>query len=105
MTEFFDFFEEMDQHFLKKKKKLSSDKRSFIFCSAKRSDGRKMLVKCPNKLNAAGYLDILKNYQEKKHFLHIIFKQDNAPVHKSKIGNFLQEKEWRVWNGQHTVRV
>ena len=31
------------------------------------------------------------------HFLDIIFQQDNAPVHKSKIiGNFFQENEWKV---------
>ena len=58
-----------------------------------RSDGRKMLIKCPNKLKAAGYLEFLKNY-EKIYFRDIIFQQDNAPVHKSKtIGNFLQEKD------------
>ena len=31
------------------------------------------------------------------HFLDIIFQQDNAPVHKSKImGSFFQEKDWKV---------
>ena len=31
------------------------------------------------------------------HFLDIIFQQDNALVHKSKIiGNFFRENEWRV---------
>ena len=43
------------------------------------------------------YLEILKIYEEKMHFLDIIFQQDNAPVHKSKIiGNFFQENEWKV---------
>ena len=32
------------------------------------------------------------------HFLDIIFQQDNAHVHKSKIiGNFYQENEWQVF--------
>ena len=66
-----------------------------MFWGAIRSDERKFLVKCPNKLNAVGYLEILKNY-EQKNFLDIIFQQDNAPVHKSKIiGNFFRENEWK----------
>ena len=73
----------------KNTKNLSSDK-SLMFWGAIRSDGRKLLVKCPNKLNAVGYLEILKIY-EKVYFLDIF--QDNAPVHKSMIiGNFVQEK-------------
>ena len=76
---------------------LSSDKRSLMFWGAIQSDGRKWLVTCPNKLNAVGYLEILKIYEEKMHFLDLIFQQDNAPVHKSKIiGNFFQENEWEV---------
>ena len=96
-TESLEFFEEMEPDFLKKNtKNLSSDKRSLMFWGAIRSDGRKLLVKCPNKLNAVGYLEILKIY-EKRHFLDLIFQQDNALVHKSKIiGNFFQENEWEV---------
>ena len=41
----------------KNTKYLSSDKRS-IFLGAIQSDGRKLLIKCPNKLNAVGYLEI-----------------------------------------------
>ena len=68
-----------------------------MFWGAIRSDGRKLLVKCPNKLNAVDYWEILKSYKEKMHFLDIFFQQDNAPVHKSKIiGNFFQENEWEV---------
>ena len=64
---------------------------------ALRSDGRKSLVKCPNKLSAVGCLEILKIYEEKLHFLDIIFQQDNAAVRKSKIiGNFFQENERKV---------
>ena len=56
-----------------------------------------MLVKCPNKLSAVGCLEILKIYEEKLHFLDIIFQQDNAAVRKSKIiGNFFRENEWKV---------
>ena len=74
-------------------KNLSSDKRSpLMFWGAIRSDERKLLVKCPNELNAVGYREILKIYEEKIYFLDIIFQQDNAPVHKSKIiGNFFLE--------------
>ena len=68
-----------------------------MFWGAIRSDGRKLFVKCPNKLNAVGYLEILKNYEEKMHFLDLIFQQGTAPVHKSKIiGNFFPENEWEV---------
>ena len=91
------FFPEMERDFLKNTKKLNSDERSLMFWGAIRSDGRKLLVKCPNKLNAIGYLEILKIYEEKMHFLDLIFQQDNAHVHKSKIiGNFFQENEWEV---------
>ena len=68
-----------------------------MFLGAIQSEGRKLLVKCPNKLNALGYFEILKIYEEKVHLLDIIFQQDNAPVHKLKIiGNFFQENEWKV---------
>ena len=68
-----------------------------MFRGAIQSDGWKLLVKCSNKLNAVGYLEILKFYEEKMHFLDLIFQQDNAPVQKSKIiGNFFQENEWEV---------
>ena len=87
-------FEEMDEISWKKQ---SSDKRSLMFWGAIRSDGRKLLVKCPNKLNAVGYLEIFKIYEEKMHFLETIFQQNNAPLHKLKfIGNFFQENEWKV---------
>ena len=42
-------------------------------------------------------MEILKIYEEKMYFQDLIFQQDNAPVHKSKIiGNFFQENEWEV---------
>ena len=92
-TELPEIFEVMERDFLKNTKNLSSDKRSLLFSGAIRSDGRKLLVKCPNKLNAVGYFEILKIYKEKIHFLDIIFQQDNAPVLKSWIiGNFFQKK-------------
>ena len=48
------------------------------------------------KLKAVGYLEILKNHEEKLHFLDVIIQQGNAPVHKSKInGDFYQKNEWR----------
>ena len=68
-----------------------------MFWGEIRSNGRKLLVKCPNKLYAVGYLEILTIYEEKNAFPGHIFQQDNAPVHKSKIiGNFIQENEWKV---------
>ena len=47
---------------------LSSDKRSLMFWVSIRSDGRKLLVKCPNRLIAVGFLKILKIYEEKNAF-------------------------------------
>ena len=68
-----------------------------MFWGAIRSDGRKLLVKCSNKQSAVGYWEILKIYEEDMHFLDLIFQQDNAPVHKSKIiVNFFQEDELEV---------
>ena len=49
----------------KNTKNLSSDKRSLMFWGAIRLNGQKLLVKCPNKLNAVGYLEILKIYEKK----------------------------------------
>ena len=49
----------------KNTKNLSSDKRSFMFWGAIQSNGGELLVKCPNKLNAVGYLKTLKIYEEK----------------------------------------
>ena len=96
MTEWLEIFEEMERDFFKKTKNFSLDKRSLMFCSAKRSDGRILLVKCSNKLNAVGNLEILKNHEEKTHFMDFIFEHDNAPVQKSKIiGIFFQENEWK----------
>ena len=80
-TEMLEFFEEMERDFLKKYKKFFY-KQSLMFWSATRSGGRKLLVKCPNKLNAVGYLEMLKIY-ETMHFLNLILQQDKAPVHKS----------------------
>ena len=56
-----------------------------------------MLFKCPKKLNAVDYSNILNNYGEKMHFQNLIVNQDNASAHKSKIIDiFFQEKEWNV---------
>ena len=105
-TELLEFFRRNGTRFLEKSSKnLSSDKRSVMFWGAIRSDGRKLLFKCPNKLNAVGYLQILKIYQEKLHFLDLIFQQDNAPVHKSKITISSKKTSGRYWNGQHTVQI
>ena len=68
----------MERDFKKNTKNLSSDKQSLMFWGAIRSDGRKLLVKCQNKLSAVGYLEILKIYEEKMHFLDLIYQQDNA---------------------------
>ena len=95
----FRVFRRNGTRFLEKKntKNSSSDKRSLMFWGAIQSDVRKLLVKCPNKQNAVGYLEILKIYEEKMHLVDLIFQQDNAPVHKSiSIGNFFQENEWEV---------
>ena len=94
-TELLAFFEEMEREFLKKN--LSSDKRSLMFWGAIRSDGRKILFKCPNKLSTDRYLESMKSHKKWKKFLDIFFQQDNAPVHKLKtIGNFFQGNECKV---------
>ena len=78
-------------------KKVTTDRRSLMFWGAIRSDGREMLVKCPNTLTSSSYLDILKDYNEKLHFPGLVFQQDNAPTHKASIiKNFFSENEWEV---------
>ena len=76
---------------------MTTERRSLMFWGAIRSDGRKLLVKCPNTLTSSSYLDILKDYNEKLHFPGLVVQQDNAPTHKASIiKNFLREKEWEV---------
>ena len=73
----------------------STDRRSIVYWGAIRSDGRKILVKCPNTLNS--YLDILNRYNEKLHFPGLVLQQDYAPVHTASIiKNFSLENEWQV---------
>ena len=75
----------------KNAKNVTTDRRSLMFWGAIRSDGRKMLVKCPHTLTSSSYLDILKDYNEKLQF------QQNAPTHKASfIKNFFCENEWKV---------
>ena len=59
-------------------KSVTTDRRSLMFWGAIGSDGRKMLVKCPNTLTSSSYLDILKDNNEKVHFPGLVFQQDNA---------------------------
>ena len=70
----------------------STDRRSMMYWGAIRSDGRKMLVKCPNTLNSISYLDILNRYNEKMHFPGLVFQQDNAPVHTYQLEKFFSLK-------------
>ena len=78
-------------------KNVTTGRRSVMFWGAIRSDGRKMLVKCPNTLTSSSYFDILKDYNEKLHFPGLVFQQDNAPIHKASIiKNFFRENEWEV---------
>ena len=68
-----------------------------MYWGAVRSDGKKMLVRCPNNMKRADYLEILQKYEEKMHFPGLIFQHDNAPVHKARIiQQFLAEKKWEV---------
>ena len=76
---------------------MTTDRRLLMFWCAIRSDGRKMLVKCPNTLTSRSYLDILKDYNKKLHFPGLVFQQDNAPTHKASIIKiFFRENEWEV---------
>ena len=60
------FMEEMERDFVTKTKQIiCSDKNSIMLWGTIQSNERKLLVKCPNKLNAVGYLEILKNHEEK----------------------------------------
>ena len=53
---------------------------------------KKIACYVSKQANRCRLFGILKNYEEKKHFLDIIFQQDNAPVHKSKIIGFFSKK-------------
>ena len=75
---------------------MCSDNRPLMLWGAIQSYERKLLVKCSNKLNSVGYSEIFKFYDEKKHFLDIIFQQVNVPVHKSKIMGSFFSKTKRV---------
>ena len=106
--ELLEFFDEMEWDFLKKNtKNLSSDKRSLMFRGAIRSNGRKLLVKCPNKLYAVGYLEILTIYEEKMHFLDIFFNKIMLLcINRRRLSAILSKKtSGRYWNDQHTVLI
>ena len=76
---------------------IRTDKRSMMFWGAIRSDGRKMLIKCPATLNSYGYLEILKQYDRHLNIPDLVFQRDNAPVHKSEVvRNFLAQEQWEV---------
>ena len=67
--------------FAPKTPKDKADKRSMIFWGAIRSDGKKMLIKCPTTLNSYGYLEILKQCDRQLNIPDLVFQQDNATVH------------------------
>ena len=76
---------------------IRTDKRSMMFWGAIRSDGRKMLIKCPATLNSYGYLEILKQYDRHLNIPDLVFQQDNAPVHKSEVvRKFLAQEQWEL---------
>ena len=76
---------------------LSTDKKSMMFWGAIRSDGRKMILKCPATFNSYGYLAISKQYDRHLIITDLGFQQDNAPVHKTEVvRNFLSQKRWEV---------
>ena len=64
---------------------VSTDKRSMMFWVVIRSDGRKMLIKCPATLNSYGYLEISKQNDRHLNIPDLVFQQDNAPIHKSEV--------------------
>ena len=90
----------------KNTKNLSSDKPLLMFWGAIRSDGRKLRVKCPNKLNAVGYLEILKIYEEKMHSWTLFFSKIMLQCINRKLSIISSKKtSGRYWNGQHTVEI
>ena len=75
----------------------NTDKRSLMFWGAIRSDGRKMLIRCPATLNSSGYVEILEKYDRNLHLPDIVPQHDNAPIHRSReVSNYLSEKKWDV---------
>ena len=91
-------FRKKNEKFLPKNtRNMVSDKRSLMFWGAVRFDGRKMLVKCPNRMKSTDYLEILQKFDEKLNIPGLIFQQDNAPIHKSQIvGQFFEQRRWNV---------
>ena len=72
--ELLEFFEEIEQD-ISKKNTLSLVKRSLMFRGAVRSDGRKMFVRCPSKLNPAGHWEFRKITEEKCIFWTLFFNK------------------------------
>ena len=50
-----------------------------------KEDGTKVLIRCPDRLNANGYNDVLKKGLLQIYGRNDIFQQDNTPCHKSKV--------------------
>ena len=58
---------------------------SLMVWGAIKEDGTKVLISCPDLLNANGYNNVLKKDLLQIYGRNDIFQQDNAPCHKSRV--------------------
>ena len=75
-------------------KSVSSDKRSVMFWGAISYSGRKILLKCPSRMNSQDYLRILELIKDE--FFQdpeMSYQDDNCPIHRSQVVN-----EWFRYN-------
>ena len=69
-------------------KLVSSDKRSIMYWGAISFTGRKILLKCPNRMNSRDYVNILELVKDE--FFQdpeTSFQDDNFPIHRSQLVN------------------
>jgi len=59
-------------------------------------DGTKILIKCPDRLNFNGYIDVLNKGLLSIYDRNDIFKQDNAPCHKLRVASSFIDNLWNM---------
>ena len=62
----------------------STDKRLIMFWGIVRSDGQKILIKCPDRMKSDDYV---RNLHQVLGEDEVILQHDNCPVHKAEIVN------------------
>ena len=79
-------------------KRKSTDRRSLMFWGIIRSDGKKLLLKCPDSFKSADYVSFMEFAKSEFFQPDYVFQNDNSPVHRGQI-----VRDWVEENGIQTL--